>query len=430
MIISVTIENWMSFKEKTTFNMTASRERQHGERVPRVSKYQTRILPITAIYGGNASGKTNFFRALNFAKQLVTRGSRPNELIAIEPFKLDAACRSKPVSMTFELLINELIYEFSFAVTRKAVVEERLVVITSTSERVLYDRNGDELNLDSSLQKDEFLNFAFQGTRDNQLFLTNSVSQKVESFKPVYDWFDSTLVLIAPDTRFQPFEMLMDEVSPLHQTINQAVSAFDTGVDSIGGETIPLDALNLPDNVKNEIVKDVTDKKSVLLLNEVTKDSVVIERAGDELVVKKLVTYHSDDKGEPVKFELIQESDGTRRVIDLLPAFWLLGMKKSNKVFIIDELDRSLHSLLTRQLLERYLDDVTTESRNQLLFTTHDLMIMDQSLLRRDEMWVTGRGINGITSLTPLSDFREIRSDKDLRKSYLEGRLGGIPRLG
>ena len=94
---------------------------------------------------------------------------------------MDVEGRSKPSRFAFELLIDETIYDFSFAVTQKAVLEERLVKITSTSEKVLYDRRDGNLNFDTSLAEDMFLQFAFRGTRDTQLFLTNSVSQKVDN---------------------------------------------------------------------------------------------------------------------------------------------------------------------------------------------------------------------------------------------------------
>ncbi len=204
MILSFSVENWMSFQKKVCFSMVASREKQHRERVPRAEKYQTSILPIAAIYGGNASGKTNLFKALNFAKLLVVRGTQPDSLIPVEFFRLDSKSSELPVRFAFEILVNEIIYEFSFAVTRKSVVEEKLVEISSTSEKILYNRRNNQCEFDRSFTNNDFLKFAFQGTRDNQLFLTNAVSQKVETFKPIYDWFKDTLELVAPDTRFAP----------------------------------------------------------------------------------------------------------------------------------------------------------------------------------------------------------------------------------
>ena len=108
MIVSFSLENWMSFRNQVTFSMVASRERQHGGRVPKLGKYQTRVLPVAAIYGGNASGKTNFFKALSFAKALVVKGTQPDSLIPVEPFRLDAKVADQPSRFGFELLIDEV----------------------------------------------------------------------------------------------------------------------------------------------------------------------------------------------------------------------------------------------------------------------------------------------------------------------------------
>jgi AAA15 family ATPase/GTPase len=99
------------------------------------------------------------------------------------------------------------------------------------------------------------------------------------------------------------------------------------------------------------------------------------------------------------------------------------------KVYVIDEVDRSLHTLLTHKLLDAYLATCSTETRTQLLLTTHDVLLMDQNLLRRDEMWVAERDASGNSSLMSFSEYKDIRYDKDIRKSYLQGRLGGIPRI-
>lgn len=429
MIVSFSLENWMSFRNQVTFSMVASRERQHGERVPRLRKYQTRVLPVAAIYGGNASGKTNFFKALNFCKELVVKGTQPDSLIPVEPFRLDAKGAEQPSRFVFELLVNEIIYEFSFTVTRKAVLEEKLVEIASTSEKVLYNRREGKPNFDDLLAKDQFLQFAFKGTRDNQLFLTNSVSQKVENFRPVYDWFKDTLELVAPDSRFKPFERFLDEDHPLYTTMNEMLPQLDTGIAHLGGEEIPFENLPLPEPLKTRLKEDVKEGMTVRLLAEPINERFVVTRKGGELIAKKLVTYHSKADGAEAKFEMRMESDGSQRVIDLLPAFLDLSAQTSKKVFVIDEVDRSLHTLLTRRLIETYLANCSADTRSQLLLTTHDVLLMDQQLLRRDEMWVAERDASGASNLFSFSEYKEVRYDKDIRKSYLQGRLGGIPRI-
>lgn len=429
MIISFYIENWMSFRNRVVFSMVASKERQHGDRVPRLGKYQTRVLPVAAIYGGNASGKTNFFKALNFAKALVVKGTQPDSLIPVEPFRLDAKGVEQPSRFGFELLIDEIIYEFSFAVTRKAVQEEKLIEITSASEKVLYHRRDGELNFDDSLAKNLFLEFAFKGTRDNQLFLTNSVSQKIDNFRSVYDWFKNKLELVAPDSRFEPFEQFLDEGHPLYATMNTMLPQLDTGIAHLGGEEIPFENIPLPDALKTKLQEDVKEGMTVRLLTEPINDRFVVTRKGGELIAKKLVTYHPKADGTETKFEVRQESDGSQRIIDLLPAFLELSAHVSKKVYVIDEVDRSLHTLLTRRLLEGYLANCSTESRAQLLFTTHDVLLMDQHILRRDEMWIAERDGAGASNLLSFSEYKDVRYDKDIRKSYLQGRLGGIPRI-
>lgn len=429
MIISFSIENWMSFRDSVSFSMVASRERQHGDRVPKIAKYQTRILPIAVIYGGNASGKTNFFKALSFVKDLVLRGTGPDSLIPVEPYRLDSSSADKPSRFRLELLINEIIYDFSFAVTRKAVVEEKLVQITSTSEKVLYDRRGNAPNFNSSLDKDKFLHFAFKGTRDNQLFLTNSVSQKVDMFKPVYDWFKDTLELIAPDSRFKPFEHFLDEGHPLYSTMNEMLPHLDTGISHLGGEEIPFENIPFSESFKSGLQEDIQEGMSIRFLASPTNERFIITRKAGELIAKKLVTFHSKSDGTEAKFDIRQESDGLQRVIDLLPAFLEISTTSSKKVYVIDEVDRSLHSLLTRQLIEAYLSNCSTDSRAQLLIASHDVLLMDQELFRRDEMWVAERNREGSSELFSFSDYKDIRYDKDIRKSYLQGRLGGVPRI-
>ncbi len=428
MLISFAIQNWMSFRDPAEFSLIASREQQHGRRLTRLNKFRMRALPIAAVYGGNASGKTNLFKALAFAKHFIVRGCQQDAMIPIETFELDKDFRSKPASFTFEILVNDDIYEFSFAVTASEVVEEKLIKILSTSEKVLYHRIMHDLNprFHSSV-RNQRLKFAFEGTRDNQLFLTNSVSQKIDTFKHIYDWFAKTLILVAPDARFNAFEKFISEDSPLYNRMNLILPKLDTGITTLGGEEVSFDTLQIPDILKQELREKTTDKTTIKL-NE-RDEKLVVSRENGKLVVKKLYTYHQDAQGNKVRFEMKQESDGSKRIMDLLPAFLDLTANQSSSVYIIDELDRSLHTLLTKQLISIYLGNCSSSTRNQMIFTTHDLMLMNQSLLRRDEMWITKRKNDGSSQLISFAEFDDIRNDKDIRKSYLQGRMGGIPDL-
>ena len=429
MIVSFSIENWMSFRNRATLSMVASRERQHGERVTRLPKYQMRLLPAAAVYGGNASGKTNLFKALAFARTQVVRGTPPDTRIPVHPFLLERGFAKKPCRFEFELLIGEVIYAFSFAMTREVVLEERLVRISSTGERTLYDRRNGQITFDQSLEEDpQFLRFAFRGTRDNQLFLTNSVSQKLQQFRPIQDWFKNTLKMVAPDARFGGGVLFFDEDHPLTMTLNEMLGNLDTGISHLGSEQVPSENIQIPEALEGEIQEQLGEGRAVLAEDEANNQFLMTRKDG-ELVVKKRVTVHRMTDGTEARFEVSEESDGSQRLIDLLPAFLDLSSDDSNRVYVIDQVDRSLHTLLTRRLLEDYLGTRSSDTRTQLLLTTHDVLLMDQRWLRRDEMWATERDASGGSSLFSFSEYRDVRYDKDIRKSYLQGRLGGVPRI-
>jgi AAA15 family ATPase/GTPase len=430
MLIRFSIKNWMSFREEATFSMIATKERQHGDRVINIKKYQTRILPIASIYGGNASGKTNLFKALSFMKHLIVAGTSLEGLIAIEPFRLDLSSSQSPSRFSIQILIEDDIYEYSFSATKRQIVEEKLTRFGTNHEKVLFHRNDQNLELDPSFSKNQRLQFAFEGTRDNQLFLTNSVHQKLDEFRLIYDWFKNQLELIAPDSRFEPFEAFFQETHPLYHLMNLTLSQLDTGIEQLGGEIIPFEHVVMPEHIRQKLLEEIKEGQVVRMMLGLYHERYLITRIDGELVAKKLVTYHRLlDSQQSVKFDIHHESDGSQQVIDLLPAFLEISSDLSKKVFVIDEVDRSLHTLLTRQLIIGYLNSCSQSSRSQLLFTTHDVLLMDQDLLRRDEMWVVERDDQGTTKIFSFSDFKDVRYDKDIRKSYLQGRLGGIPKI-
>jgi hypothetical protein len=130
MILNFSVANWMSFRTKAELNLLGSSERQHGERVPLVKSLQKRVLPIAAIYGGNASGKTNLFRAMSFLQNLVVGGVKIDAPIRVEPFRLDAAAGQEPSSFAIEVLIDEKVWDYRFTCNRQAILSESLRVLS------------------------------------------------------------------------------------------------------------------------------------------------------------------------------------------------------------------------------------------------------------------------------------------------------------
>ena len=221
----------------------------------------------------------------------------------------------------------------------------------------------------------------------------------------------------------------MDEGHPLYATMNKMLSQLDTGISHLGGEEIPFENLLLHETIKAKLREELPEGAAARLIADSVNERFVVTRKNGGLISKKLVTFHLNSDGSEAKFDMRQESDGSQRIIDLLPAFLELSAAQSQKVYVIDEIDRSLHPMLIRRLLEEYLMRCSHNSRSQLLFTTHNVLLMDQDLLRRDEMWITERSVQGVSSLWSFSEYKDVRYDKDVRKSYLQGRFGGIPHI-
>ena len=425
MLLRFSVQNWMSFRDKATFSMLAGSERQHSERLIRVRKYRMRILPIAALYGGNASGKTNLVAALSFARALVVRGTHPDERIPVYPFLLDSQSAQQPTRFAFELLVDEVMYEYSFEVTASEVVSEKLVKITSTSERTQFERQAGKIEFAPRLNRDPFLHFAFTGTRENELFLTNSVSQKVDRFRPISDWFRDCLRLSGPETT-QASRLSHND--SLRWRIGRLLQRFDTGIEGLRSTEIPLEAIPMSEDFRIHLSHRVKEGAPVIIAGP-DGQLVSVSRQAGKLQATRLEAQHRTEDGGFAGLDIAMESDGSRRLIELLPFLVELSDYGSGAVLVIDEMDRSLHPSLSRALVEGFLAGVGEHSRAQLILTTHDVQLMDQLLLRRDEMWVAERLRGGTTRLYSFSEFSDLRIDTNVRQSYLDGRLGGVPHI-
>lgn len=432
MIIRFTAENWMSFKEKVELSFLPSREKQHNQRIAYSDKLDMKVLPIACIYGGNASGKSNLFKAMAFCQDFILKSLEPEAFISIDPFCLDKMSMDSPSSFGFDLLIDEQIYEYRFSVSRQSVESESLWITQKSKRKMQFERNGQEFKLGKDLEKDPQIKFITTSTRHeqplirpNQLFLNACSYNNIDTFKTLFHWFKYSLMLINPKSRFL-FQGAFFSDASLKKIFEDSLRNLDTGIAQINYEEIQLDHIPFPEELKTKAL--TLNDKVTLVFND-HKNTYEVNRNQGKLKAKKMTTSHPSADGGLMRMELHQESEGTQRLIDLLPAFIQLQNTSSKVSLFIDELDRSLHTLLTRQLLASFLQQASPEFRNQLIFTTHDVLLMDQDLFRRDEMWVSERNPQGVSDLYSFSEFKEIRYDKDIRKSYLQGRLGGVPRF-
>jgi AAA15 family ATPase/GTPase len=416
--------------------MVASRELRHKEHLTIAPALNLKVLPTAAIYGGNGSGKSNFCLALQFARDLILKPKiSEDDSIDVEPFRLDEKSDKEPTTFAFEVLVGSEVFKYSFAVTRNRVREESLRILKGNKAGLVYSRgvveDKDDWDLDYfenlKLRKEEaeFIKFKARDTLPSQLFLNALRGRKIPIADSLTDWFKNVLTLMGPNTNFKTMEFTRTGRENLRGYCIETLNRSHTGIDKIDGEEVPFETADIPTKLKTMIKDQLKENVSFDLVGPEKRYSVFLENG--QLKCRQLVTYHHARNGNLVRFEVSDESAGTQRLIDLLPAFYELVSNNSQKVFVIDELDRSLHTLLTRDLLESYLASRQRESKGQLIFTTHDGLLLDQAVFRRDEFWFIDKDEDGASSLASLSDFKDVRHDKDIRKSYLLGRFGGIP---
>jgi len=431
MLISFSVKNWRSFRGRQSINLVASAEKQHLGRVPEIAGCKFRILPTAAIYGGNASGKSNLFKALRFAQDMVVNGPSGKTRISVEPFQLDSISPTEPTEFEFVFLVEDeggqsSPYAYEFSLSQDRVLKEQLRWIKKNRDIVLLEReDGKPPAFHKILAKDKNLIAVLENTRNNQLFLTNAANQNTSNYQSKWilhllGWFNR-FTCISP-TAYSAFTPQPIEGYPNPE--NNPLYQLGTGI-------IRFDFIeeNLP---QHEIQAHLCGRSEECLPASIKYPSgsrFVIDKNENGLQMKRMVSVHRNDLGQDVRFDLMDTSDGTVRLLDLLPCFQDAARPGSRKIFFIDEIDRSMHTLLVRRLLEGFLESCSPQSRSQILFTTHDIFQMDQELLRRDEMWLTERRRDGSTELIPLSSFKDIRYDKSIRTSYLRGQLGGVPKL-
>ncbi len=424
MIIDLKFKNWMSFKEETDFSLVATSERQLKKRVPQIRKSPVlNVSPVAVLYGGNASGKTNLFKLLTFLKRMVVSPLRDEEKeFPFEGFALSQKTSANPLEVTLTFLAaDNKIYTFHVILSKNAVLEESLSVVKISGETQLYYRN-DNVHLDS-IEKDGDAKAFARIIGKNQFFL-GVAGLRVPQLRDPYNWFRNQLILIGPDTLFSGFGYMFSSKPTDTEHLATLLKQLDTGICKLDMEEISFASLPPFLESESEIKEKLNNGQSMELNFNGLR--FLISKQDDKLTVKKMVSYHEDSNGNLVKFDLTQESDGSLRLIDILPAFIDLEHGDSRKVYIIDELDRSWHYLLSYHLLGIYLSHCSKASRSQLIFSTHDLMLMDQSLFRRDEMWIVERNECGVSVLCSPS-CNDVRYDKDIRKLYLHGVLGGLP---
>lgn len=438
MIISLTLENWRCFKSRTVFSMVATKERTGSEHLVQLpAMYRSaRVLPISAIYGPNASGKTSLIAALGLIQRLVLDGTPENQKIPIDPFLLDPACAQQPSRFAVELLIGNLIYVYSLALTPSAVREESLTVKRTRNEELVFRREEGEYTFGQK-HRDKRYDLIASNTRDNQLFLHNAIMNNAESFRPVYDWFANSLQILnigAGSEHYQQVPLCGNFL----ESVNKRLPQYGTSADEVVLEEIPLRATPVCQQTLDGIAASRPQEEASDTLLRVDGQSgyaptlYVIHSALGSLQAREVKLLRHDLNGNAISSEFRNESSGNQRLIELLLLFSGLSISPGGTpgcgcVYVIDELGRSLSPEATARLVADFTEECGQDARYQLIFTTHDLMLMEEDSLRRDELWVCERDEKGESRLVRIGESDKARKGTDLVRNYRKGAFGATP---
>ncbi len=435
MLIRFVVENFKSFKEETEFNLLTGNIRKHPSHVHH-TKQGIDILPTSVIYGGNASGKSNLVKAIKVAREIIIVGTVSKESsFQIEKYALESSYFNKPSKFEFEFKTAKNTYAYGFVIDYDRVIEEWLYLISGKKEdKPLFIRNNKNFEFKPLLTKKktelEFLQNEVRGIRKNQLFLTESYRREIGFFDDVLDWFQSLMIIFPQNIIFNRHTFYNKE---LLDFTNQLLDIGDTNV-SIDVRAVDAEKLVSANPKLREYIKNN--------FTLVKRNGIAFESEGGiiysirfksnenntlELEAIKLMGIHQKSDSNFITFETHQESDGTQRLIDLSAPLYLAIFK--NRVVIIDEIDRSLHPLLSKKIIENFIEKrITNKGTGQLICTTHEDLLIDMDVLRPDEVWFVQKNDDGASELYPLSEFK-IRYDIDVRKGYLNGRFGAIPNI-
>lgn len=448
MLERFTVGNFCSFDKNQTLSLIAGSIQNNKERLFQAKDFK--ILKFASIFGANAAGKSNFINAMDFASHAIILGMDVPffENNKESYFRLNPLNKDKPSYFEFEIFIdgNTYAYGFEMLIYQKKITEEWLIKLTKDKDEQIFTRNAitgqsyfnkEYVPDDLSSRIDIYIQDFKKVT--NKLFLSDLVTNKEELYKgksklkilkDIFKWL-MVLNISYPNTSISGYDCFSEK------NINEllkAIKSFKTGISNIKTNVISKESAL--DKLDSDFRKKIDEAILRTCPPGCSKENKNCEECGfrmnsngrlifvtfkDRTPVFTEITFeHFGVEG--VEFSLRDESDGTQRLLDLLS---VLFTQKENSVFVIDEIDRSLHPQLTLHFVETFLKIAETKNI-QLIITTHESHLLNLELLRQDEIFFVEASPSGESVIYPFDRFKE-RFDKKIEKAYLDGRYGAVP---
>lgn len=396
MLIRFSFKNFKSFKNENCLDMEATSLKEHEYNVTKIDNGE--YLKVSAIYGANASGKTNVLQAFDYMKNriLVSDDSKKNSSIDEENI-YSFMINDEPIALEVEILAkNNKIYKYGFELVKDNIISEWLYEKRVNKFYSIFERENNNVTMKTNKiaglsnidEKTLFLNIYSKIDKDN------------ENFANVYSWFMNSNYLDLGNSNFEgiigkrvSFKILTDK--NYKKELLKFIKTFDAGIEDIN--TIP--------------------------------DSVEALKNNNGIVDIKVT--HKGENGEEKALPFYLEPNGIRKMFYLFDFF--MDALKNGMVLFVDELDAKLHPLLTRYIINLFHNSDTNKENGQLIYSTHDIVNLNKDTFRRDEIWFAEKDKYGISTIYSLADYKindvKVRNDATYNKDYLSGRYGAIPVL-
>ena len=413
MLLQFYFSNYRSFEGEGILDMRASGSNELSSHIR--NTLNEKVLPVTAIYGANASGKSSVFEAFQFMALCVLESLSFSDDNKKNPYKLKvdsfkfSESREKPSEFEINYIDKkekkEKYYNYGFKIDNSGILEEYLASNTKTGVKrnedytyIFKRERNQKLYLDSSVEK--FRENLEISLKDKTLLVSLGAKLNIDEFIRVRTWFINTEVINFSNSLYGAF---LENILP-----NNIIES---------------------EEVRKNLVSFINSFDDSIIDIEVEKISAIDENDKDNY---RVFTIHKSDKGiSTARISMNEESSGTKKMFSLYQT--LLDVLEKGGVFFADELDIKLHPLLMRNILLTFTDKEKNSNNAQLIFTTHNTIYMDMDLLRRDEIWFVEKD-NGVSKLYSLDDItnekgEKVRKDSNYEKHYLLGNYGAIPNL-
>ena len=441
MLVNFQVKNFKSLYPAVNFSMVASAVKRHPSHVAEIEGHG--ILRSSFLFGANAAGKSNFVKAIDFAKQVIVSGLSETSCDGCQ-FRLNPKDPAETGVFQFTIHSEKHFYEYGFAVSyfTASIVSEWLSIVDGDKDSKLvfscdWTRPGSIPATEFELAGDEKKRFEVYRddaahAKSRKVTFLSEIAEKGNlrsndrffgHFVDVYDWFRH-LIVIFPQSYYGGMAQYVFD-SKARNELGVLLNRFDTGIERLDSQEVD------PEKVFSQLPSEKREKLKAELIDNLTKDRehmASLTLLGSWYLVRfynGVLRFQKVAANHGLKtdlFDLEDESDGTKRLYDLLP---LHGIFSQRAVVVIDELDRSLHTRATHEFIADFFRQADGRS-SQLIATTHDASVLDLDLLRQDEIWFVERDEDHRSNLFPLTKFKA-RFDKDIRKDYLLGRYGALP---